>query len=293
MDAKHSIEVRDPSRIAWRYVKGKFFIDFISSVPFTSVFKGTTGVARDILDSLGLLKLFRITRLLKTVTSSNLSQDIKVYLKIIMMAIVLFVIIHVLSCIWFSITFIDSRWVQNMDFMYAADDRAYQGFWEGDENFWRKYLVMLYTGFYIFGVGEIVPRTSILEFLTGFILCSLCTLLNAVVIGYMVQFVNELNTKTEELNRKLNLSNTAMLNLRLSPPLKSQIKQYIYQTHTTLQLQSELNDLIDKISPVYQRRVTKETFTKIVKKNSVLNRVREAHMEQRRKKIQARNLLPS
>lgn len=54
-----------------------------------------------------------------------MAQDIKVYLKIIMMAIVLFVMIHVLSCLWFSFTVLHERWVQNMDFMYLADEDAY------------------------------------------------------------------------------------------------------------------------------------------------------------------------
>ena len=52
-----------------------------------------------------------------------------------------------------------------MDFMYAAEAQAYQGFFEGNEAFLRKYLVLLYTGFYIFGVGEVVPRSNSFEVL--------------------------------------------------------------------------------------------------------------------------------
>lgn len=67
LDPKLSIEVRDPHLIAKRYIKGPLFIDFISSVPFTSIFKGATGGVKDFLDALGLLKLLRLSRLLKTV----------------------------------------------------------------------------------------------------------------------------------------------------------------------------------------------------------------------------------
>ena len=157
--------------------------------------------------------------------------------------------IHVLSCLWFAITVSKQRWVQNMDFMYLADEQAYQGFLEGDENFWRKYFVLLYTGFYVFGVGEIVPRASYMEFFFGFILCSLCTIANAIIIGYMTNYMEELSKKTAALNDKMNLTNTAMLNLQLSQTLKTNIKQYIYQTHTTQQLQDELTEFTKKISP--------------------------------------------
>ena len=71
------------------------------------------------LDALGLLKLARLTRLTKTVQRSNLAQDIKVYLRILMMAIELLVLIHVLSGFWFYIVKTNERWVQNMDFMYV------------------------------------------------------------------------------------------------------------------------------------------------------------------------------
>ena len=51
---------------------------------------------------------------------------------------------------------------------------------------------MLYTGFYIFGVGEIVPRSDTLEFAMGFLLCAICTIGNAVIIGYMTSYTEEL-----------------------------------------------------------------------------------------------------
>ena len=108
-----------------------------------------------------------------------------------------------------------------MDFMYAGSEQAYQGFFEGDDNFWRKYFVLLYTGFYLFGVGEVVPRHGPSEFFAGFILCSLCTIFNAVIIGYMTSYTEELNRKSVELAEKLNLTNTAMLNLKLTRPLKA------------------------------------------------------------------------
>ena len=64
-----------------------------------------------LLEALGLLKLLRLQRLQTTVQRSNLPQDIKVYLKVIMMAIYLFVFVHVLSCIWFSVVSAQERWV--------------------------------------------------------------------------------------------------------------------------------------------------------------------------------------
>jgi hypothetical protein len=68
LDAKQSIEVKDPHVIGKRYLKGSFTIDFISSVPFTSFLSsGAEGAIVDLLDALGLLKLLRLSRLYQVV----------------------------------------------------------------------------------------------------------------------------------------------------------------------------------------------------------------------------------
>ena len=175
-----------------------------------------------------------------------------------------------------------------MDFMYAAEAQAYQGFWEGNEAFLQQYLVLLYTGFYIFGVGEVVPRSDSLEFFSGFILCSVCTIANAVIIGYMTSYTEELNKKSAEMGEKLNLINTAMLNLKLSSNLKGQITEYIYQTHSTQKLQAELSNFMGQISPVYKKKVTKESFKELVHKNQVFKQICESHVAQKKKELSKR-----
>ena len=149
------------------------------------------------------------------------------------MAFELLVVMHVLGTIWFQLVVSAQRWVQNMDFMYNYDDQAYQGYFEGDENFIRKHLVMLYTAFYIFTVGEIVPRATTEEFAYSFLLESVCTIVNAIIIGYMTAYMDELNKKSAEFSAKINLTNTAMINLGLTPELKIDINKYIYKSHTT------------------------------------------------------------
>lgn len=143
--------------------------------------------------------------------------------------------------------------------------------------------MLLYTGFYLFGVGEVVPRAGSFEFFSGFVLCSICTIFNAVIIGYMASYTEELSKKTKDLNDKLNQTNTAMLNLNLSRNLKTQILQYIYQTHTTEQLQNEYTKFMTQISPVYKRKVTKETFKELVHQNRILQTLKDTHLEEKRK----------
>ena len=103
LDSKQSIEVREPHLIAAKYLRGTFFIDFISSVPFSAFLGGGDSSLGSFFDALGLLKLIRLSRLYTTVQRSNLQREIKVYLKVIMMAILLVIFMHLLSCIWFKV----------------------------------------------------------------------------------------------------------------------------------------------------------------------------------------------
>jgi len=144
----------------------------------------------------------------------------------------------------------------------------------------RKHLVMMYTAFYIFTVGEIVPRATTNEFAISFFLESICTIVNAVIIGYMTNYMEELNKKSAELSTKINLTNTAMINLGLTRELKTEISKYIYNTHTTLNLQNEMNGFLDQIKLSLRQKVTKTSFVGLVKTNYVTRRLLKQRTDQ-------------
>ena len=73
-----------------------------------------------------------------------------------------------------------------------------------------------------------MPRADEHEYFAAFIINSICTLINALIIGYMTSYAEEMSKQTADLSDKLNFTNTAMINLNLSPDLKAQITQYIY-----------------------------------------------------------------
>ena len=62
-------------------------------------------------------------------------------------------------------------------------------------------------------------------------------IVNAIIIGYMATYMDELNKKSAALSAKINLTNTAMINLQLNKELKMEISKFVYNTHTTETLQ--------------------------------------------------------
>ena len=124
---------------------------------------------------------------------------------------------------------------------------------------------MMYTAFYVFTVGEIVPRASTTEFCASFMLESVCTIVNAIIIGYMTTYMDELGSKAKLLSNSINLSNTAMINLQLSIPLKQKISKYIFNTHTTKALNKDRKNFMNKLQLSLKEEVTANCFVDMAK----------------------------
>ena len=95
---------------------------------------------------------------------------------------------------------------------------------------------MMYTGFYLFGVGEVVPRSTQWEFFGAFSLLAFSQICNAAIIGFLLTYLEDLNEESAEFSKKISLCNTAMINLNLSTNLKKEILTFVIKTHNTKKL---------------------------------------------------------
>lgn len=68
-----------------------------------------------------------------------------------------------------------------MDFIWVGSDDVYEVYYSP---MFRKYILCLYTSFYLFGVGEVVPRTDI-EFTIAVFILLISAIVNALIIGNM------------------------------------------------------------------------------------------------------------
>lgn len=108
---------------------------------------------------------------------------------------------------------------------------------------------MMYTGFYLFGMGEVVPRSNYIEFLGAFTILAFSQIANAAIIGFILTYMEELNKESSEYSKKLSLCNTAMLNLKLSTKLKAEIITFVMSTHNTKKLQEEYESFVGSLTP--------------------------------------------
>ena len=85
----------------------------------------------------------------------NISQEIKALMKIIYLAFQMFFYIHASACLWYYVVSKNESWIPNMDFIWFGTPHVYDVYYS---DVFRRYLISLYIGFYLFGVGEVCPR---------------------------------------------------------------------------------------------------------------------------------------
>ena len=89
------VELTDPKKIAVHYLKGRFIVDLLATVPFDFILEGLAGKeVSGKLSLLSTLKIFRVLRLMKIISYLNASEHTKHSLKIFKLLFYLIIYIH-------------------------------------------------------------------------------------------------------------------------------------------------------------------------------------------------------
>jgi hypothetical protein len=89
-------EILDPKMVAKNYLKARFWIDILASIPFDyiSYAFGSADSNTFLLQMFGLLKLVRVLRLSRLITYLNFKNDVKMSLKLIKLIFFLILYLH-------------------------------------------------------------------------------------------------------------------------------------------------------------------------------------------------------
>lgn len=94
-------EITKPSHIALAYLKGRFFMDLVSSIPF-DIIADDSSVSR--LKVFQIMKLIRIMRFTRIISYMSAVESIKLSLKLMKLIFYLIVYLHIQACAWFFYT---------------------------------------------------------------------------------------------------------------------------------------------------------------------------------------------
>lgn len=190
VDPVNGEEILDPRQISKKYLtEPRFYIDVLSTVPLADLFGGGA-----LLQFLGILKIIRLVRISGVIMNLNTSQETKALCKVVYLIFTMFMYIHLMACMWYIIVSENEDWIPNMDFIWFGNPQVYDFYYT---HWVRSYISSLYTAFYLFGVGEVCPRT-VSELVASILVLILSSILNGLIIGNMALYMNELNRKNAD-----------------------------------------------------------------------------------------------
>lgn len=172
----------------------------------------------------------------------NTSQETKAAFKVVYLIFTMFMYIHIMGCTWYYFVVQDQVWIPNMDFIWFGTSQVYDYYYT---DWLRSYSSSLYIAFYLFGVGEVCPRTMV-ELLVAISVLIMSSILNGLIIGNMALYMSELNRKNAEFQRKMDTVNTSMNTLNLTNDLKREVTEFFITTNATQELQNELGEFMKK-----------------------------------------------
>ena len=250
----------EPKEIAILYLKSRFWIDLLSTIPF-DLFIPTDG-GLFFIKLFGLLKVVRVTRLNRIINLMNVKDDLKMTLKLLKLVYFLLLYIHFAACIWWFIVKNDKNWIPQMDYMFLATD-TYDNF-----SVTKQYLQCFYHSIILLGGSGIGHRNNT-QIINSIIVLLIGAIINANIFGNMAVIVQDLNAKASRFQEKIDTANTSMNNLKLPAMMQDKVREYLFYTQSNLENQRELEDFKTMISPSLRLEVYRQIFMKVLIANPI------------------------
>jgi hypothetical protein len=112
-DHRTNDPITDSRFIAWNYIKGgRFFMDLVSTIPIEVIGDiAGTSISKGTLKLVGLLKLTRLLRISRIITFIKMKKSFKYGIRMTLLGIYLFLIIHFMGCGIYYVFTISEVWI--------------------------------------------------------------------------------------------------------------------------------------------------------------------------------------
>lgn len=220
IDIRNGQEIMELKALAYHYLFGSFWVDFLSTVPFDTFAELILGEA-GLFKFLGALKLIRITRLGRMITYLRSNEETKAILKLFQLIFYLIMYVHCCGCIWWLLIKDSVKWVPL--FWYGDSDNWFLVY---SQNYTYQYCASIHTAMMVMTGNCIGPRT------TGQIVAAafglfMGAIINANIFGELAVLITGLSSKNNDFQNKMTQVNTTISNLRLPDDLGGRIRDFV------------------------------------------------------------------
>ena len=247
-------EIDDWKRISLNYIKGKFWVDLIASLPLDFISFAVTQQRNNSLsfNLISLLKLVRVLRLSRLITYMSIKSDVKISLKLAKLIFFVIIYIHCLGCLWFFIVKQDEVWVPPLDANTLQTDLYFS-------SAIIQYWTSLYHSILMLWGNDIMPK-GWYQLIFVSIAIFFGAIVNANIFGNIAVVYQSLNRKASNFEEKIEFADETMKNLKINETLQEQVNIYLNYTRTSSDHQQELDKFLSMLSPSLKQQVTRHIF---------------------------------
>ncbi|OQS04106.1 Voltage-gated Ion Channel (VIC) Superfamily, partial [Thraustotheca clavata] len=265
-------------QIAKSYVKGWFFIDFISTIPIATVATWllpqlkanalmTTGIFRG-LKLARLLKLARMHKISRMVSKweeeAFANQSLLSLLKILFFV---FFLAHIVACVWFYTATTNSySWASVVG--YLADDHAHKQY--------LQYLASLYWAIVTMatvGYGDIVPKTK-QEVIFAMFVMVIGVVMFGFVIGNITALVDNLSASSRMHSQRMTSIKEYIIARDISKEIGKQLLdhyEYYYRHRSVF----DEDSILQHLPSVIRHEVVHHVYRKFIARIDFLSEFHE------------------
>jgi type III secretory pathway component EscS len=132
----------------------------------------------------------------------------------------------------------------------------------------------MYYSIMTVGSNELFP-TSTLQKAYLALMMLVGNLIIANIIGEMAVLMQVITRRSSAFQEKLDIANTIMHNIHITTATQEEIRDFFFQTRSTLEQQKELNTFLELISPSLRQSVSWHIFYEVLAKNTMLKQLEE------------------
>ncbi|CAI2361263.1 unnamed protein product [Moneuplotes crassus] len=254
LDQESGIEVGSSNKICLQYIKGRFWIDLVSSLPTDIIllaFNPSSNIETTLI-LLKLLKLIRLTRLSRVITYLNFKSNVKMSLRLFQLIFFLLLYFHLIACFWFYIARDNKRWIPPYDENNENSDIYESGSFS-------QYLTSIYYSILLLAGNDMMPQGEQQIIFLSIALFA-AAIINANIFGNIAVLLQQIYRKSAQFQEKVENATSTMKNLNVPENLSKRIQEYLTETQSTLDQQTEFDNFLNILSPSLRIEVTKHIF---------------------------------
>ncbi|QDZ23601.1 voltage-gated ion channel protein [Chloropicon primus] len=273
-DENTGIPIADLKVIRSQYLRGYFFVDFISCLPFDqlAILFGA-GDKAEALKILRLLKLVRLAKLVKMINSKELMQRAQEFFefrhgtrRLLRFIFISMFISHFMACGWHVVARIEEPSDLEDGYSIFSEDEegklvhlnwitGYFNEYEAEPSYYAKYIVALYLSVMTVttvGYGDVQPKTTgervylIIAMLFG-------ASMQAYVVGSICGIISNLNQTSGEFNQVMDALNAFISENKIEPELARRLRSFIRYTKRSKYNFRKWQTVLQLMSPKLQQ----------------------------------------